>query len=306
MPIEYRHIKTVASGFAAQLSHCTLCPRGCGVDRLAGERGYCRTGPGPEISGFEPHFGEEGCLTGSRGSGAVFFTGCNLECVFCQTFEISQLHQGTVISTEELSEIMLALQDEGCHNLNLVTPTHQIAAIVDALGRGAARGFDLPVVYNSSGYESVETLKALVGLVDIYLPDFKVWEEEAAERHLGAEDYPAVTREAIKEMHRQVGDLVLDENGLARRGILVRHLVLPEGLAGTAEILRFIHQEISPATWVNLMGHYHPCGRAEAFPPLDRPLRRAEFDAALTMAREIGLSRLDETHRPLLSLLLRA
>lgn len=302
--IKADRVSEAARTLKARLSACNLCPRGCSVDRTAGELGFCQTGSAPEVSGYEPHFGEEGCLVGKRGSGAIFFTGCNLACVFCQTFEISQLHQGTAITTQALANIMLSLQAKGCHNVNLVTPTHQVAAIAEALEIAVEKGFDLPVVYNTSGYEAMETLRALEGFVDIYLPDFKVWDKEVAARFLGARDYPAVAKASLKEMHRQVGDLVPDAQGLARRGLLVRHLVLPEGLSGTAEVLRFIYEEISSNTYLNIMGHYHPYGRAGEFPPLDRPLRRREFEEALAAAREIGFERLDETHLPLLELLL--
>jgi len=258
----------------------------------------------PRVAGYEPHFGEEACLVGKHGSGAIFFSGCHLGCVFCQTYEISQEALGEEISYEALAEIMLALEKQGVHNLNLVSPSHQVWAMVKALEIAREKGLRLPVVYNTGGYDSVETLRALEGLVDIYLADFKVWDGEVAARLLKAPDYPEVARAALKEMHRQVGDLELNEQGLARRGLLVRHLVLPEGLAGTEEILRFLREEISPRTYLNLMGHYHPAGKAENYPPLDRPLKRSEFEEALELARKLGLSRLDKTHWALLALIL--
>ncbi len=256
------------------------------------------------MAGYEPHFGEEACLVGEKGSGAIFFSGCNLGCVFCQTYEISHEAVGTEISYEGLAEIMLELQEKGCHNLNLVTPSHQVWAILKALELAFKRGFRLPIVFNTGGYDKVETLKALEGIVDIYLADFKIWDEEIAARLLKAKDYPSVAREALKEMHRQVGDLELDENGLAKRGLLIRHLVLPEGLAGTEQVLRFIKEEISPNTYLNIMGHYHPAGEASGYPPLDRTLRRREFEEAVEMARKLGFSRLDKTHWALLPLIL--
>jgi len=241
---------------------------------------------------------------GEKGSGAIFFTGCNLGCVFCQTFEISQEGQGTEITEEQLAWIMMELQRQGCHNLNLVTPSHQVPAIVRALDLACKQGFTLPVVFNTSSYDKVEVLRALEGVVDIYLADFKVWDREVAAKYLKAPDYPEVAKVAIKEMFRQVGNLVVDERGLAQRGLIVRHLVLPERLAGTEEILRFLKEEVSPKVHLNLMGHYHPAGRAADFPPLDRPLRRQEYEEALTWAKKLGFENLDETHRGLLELIL--
>ncbi len=286
-----------------QLSPCLLCPRECKVNRAQGELGLCKTGLWPKVAGYEPHFGEEACLVGEKGSGAVFFSGCNLGCVFCQTYEISHEAVGAEISYEGLAEIMLELQEKGCHNLNLVTPSHQVWAIIKALELAYKQGFHLPVVFNTGGYDKVETLKALEGVVDIYLADFKVWDEDIAARLLKAGDYPAVARKALKEMYRQVGDLEFDERGLAKRGLLVRHLILPEGLAGTEQILRFIKDEISPNTYLNLMGHYHPAGEAFRYPPLDRTLRRREFEEAVEIARKLGFSRLDKTHWALLPLI---
>ncbi len=289
-----------------KLSSCDICPRVCGVNRLEDQKGFCKTGSRPEVSGYEPHFGEEACLVGKKGSGAIFFTGCNLSCVFCQTFEISQLHQGAVISDRALADIMLELREQGCHNLNLVTPSHQVASIVKALEIAISRGFDLPVVYNTGGYDSVETLELLEGIVDIYVPDFKVWDKDVAARIIGARDYPEVAKMAIKEMHRQVGELVLDQDGLAKKGLLVRHLVLPGGLSGTEKVLEFIVNEVSKDTYLNLMGHYHPYGLANDHPPLDRNLYKEEFMSALKLCDSLGLKRLDTTHHGLLDLILRS
>ena len=286
------------------LSSCRLCPRECGVDRTAGERGKCNLPAGPVVSGYEPHFGEEACLVGQGGSGAVFFTSCNLFCVFCQTWEISREGRGREITGEELAKIFLELKALGCENLNLITPTPQIPAILEALERALGEGFDLPVIYNTGGYEKVEVLKALSGVVDIYLPDFKVWDSEVAERLLGARDYPEVARKAIKEMYRQVGLLRLDERGLARKGLLVRHLVLPEELSGTAEVMRFLVQEISPEVTVNLMGHYHPAGEAHRYPPLDRGILKIEWQKAIEKAQKAGIFNFDRTHWALLPLIL--
>ncbi len=281
-----------------------MCPRSCKIDRFAGEKGFCKVGILPRIAGYEPHFGEEACLVGEKGSGAVYFSGCNLGCIFCQTYEISHQALGEDISYERLASIFLELQEKGVHNLNLVSPSHQVYAIVKALERARVQGFSLPVVYNTGSYDSVETLRVLEGLVDVYLADFKVWDEDIAARLLKARDYPAVARKAIKEMHRQVGDLSLDAKGLAKKGLLVRHLILPEGLAGTKEILLFLREEVSLNTYLNLMGHYHPAGEALDYPPLDRPLKRQEFEEAVAWARALGFSRLDKTHWALLALIL--
>ncbi|MBX6423941.1 radical SAM protein [Thermosulfurimonas sp. F29] len=286
------------------LSRCRLCPWECGVDRAAGERGRCGLPAGPVVSGYEPHFGEEACLVGKGGSGAVFFTGCNLFCVFCQTWEISREGRGREIGAAELAGIFLELQEQGCENLNLITPTPQIPAILEALVLALEKGFSLPVVYNTGGYERVEVLRELAGVVDIYLPDFKVWDPEVAERILGARDYPERAREAIREMYRQVGNLVCDERGVARRGLLVRHLILPGGLAGTYEIMRFLVKEVSKEVTVNLMGHYHPEGEAHHYPPLDRPLWIREWQKALFEVKKAGIFKIDQTHWKLLGIIL--
>ncbi len=283
---------------------CRLCPWECGVNRAAGEQGRCALPLEPVVSGYEPHFGEEACLVGERGSGAVFFTGCNLFCVFCQTWEISRERKGQEISVEELADIFEELQRQGCENLNLVTPTPQILAILEALELVLARGFHLPVIYNTGGYERVETLRALEGVVDIYLPDFKVWDPEVAERILGARDYPEVVRRALKEMYNQVNGLEVDSRGVAIKGLLVRHLVLPEGLAGTGQVMRFLAEEISPEIHVNLMGHYHPVGEAERLFPLNRPLWKKEWQKAIEEAHKAGIFNLDRTHWPLLDIIL--
>jgi len=271
-----------------QMSRCNLCPRRCGVPRLGGKTGYCGIGAEPAISSFGPHFGEESVLVGRGGSGTVFFTGCNLRCVYCQNYDISHLRNGQTISVEELAEIFLRLQAGGCININLVTPTHQIAAIVEALEQAKAKGLRRPIVYNSSGYDLPETLALLEGMIDIYMPDMKYADSEAAGRYSDAPDYPQVNRAAVKEMHRQVGDLVL-ENGIAVRGLLVRHLVLPGGLAGSEQIFDFLAEQISPHTAVNVMDQYRPCFRASQYPPLNRRPTEEEVGAALSYARQKGL-----------------
>jgi len=275
------------------LKNCTLCPRNCRVDRTAGKRGFCRTGDRPFISSWNPHFGEERPLVGMFGSGTIFFGYCNLGCVFCQNWTISHKGEGAETSFEALADVMLDLQRMGCHNINLVTPTHQMPMILRSLAIAAGEGLRVPVVYNCGGYESLEAIRLLDGVVDIYMPDFKYADPAAAFCFSEAKDYPAVAKAVIKEMHRQVGDLVMDKAGIATRGLLVRHLVLPENVAGTAEVARFIAEEISKNTYVNIMDQYHPCYKANEHPPLNRRITNKEFAEAVSLALKAGLSRLD-------------
>ena len=277
----------------AILNDCQLCPRRCRVDRLRGETGMCRTASEAVVSSHGPHFGEEAPLVGLRGSGTIFFTYCNLRCMFCQNYSISQLGQGRVATKGEIAKMMLSLQEQGCHNINLVTPTHVVPMILEALKIAAGLGLSIPLVYNCGGYESVETLELLDGIVDIYMPDMKYSDERNARRFSGVKDYPAVNRAAVKEMHRQVGDLQIDGRGVARRGLLIRHLVLPNGIAGTEGVVRFIAEEISRDTYLNVMAQYYPAHRAFKIPALSRPLQRPEFAEAVNLAREHGLERLD-------------
>ncbi|MCD5408858.1 radical SAM protein [Candidatus Bipolaricaulota bacterium] len=271
-------------------SPCRLCLRECGARRAEGERGSCRAGLTPWVSSFGPHFGEERVLVGRGGSGTIFFTGCNLHCVFCQNYEISQLCQGRKITTEELAAWMLHLQEIGCENINLVTPTHQAPQIVEALALAREEGLRLPIVWNCGGYESVEALKLLSGIVDIYMPDFKYGDSQLAARYSDAPGYFEAAGAALKEMHRQVGDLEV-RDGIARRGLLVRHLVLPGGLAGTDRVLRFIAEELSRDTFVNIMAQYYPTYRAWEHPELARRITPGEYRQALELARRLGLSR---------------
>ena len=276
---------------------CTLCPRKCKVDRLAGETGVCRTGEQAYVSSFNAHFGEEAPLVGRHGSGTIFFTHCNLLCLFCQNFDISHQGYGAEVSGEQLADIMLQLQNAGCHNINFVTPSHVVPQILRAVEIAAGAGLSVPLVYNSGGYDSIPTLKLLDGVVDIYMPDFKFWDPEVAKKTCDAEDYPETARQALKEMHRQVGDLVTDETGIARRGVLLRHLVLPHGLAGTRHVMRFIAKEISINTYVNIMPQYRPCGRANAIKELSQHLSQKDFNMALEEAMEEGIERLDSRRR---------
>lgn len=275
------------------LKSCILCPRACKVDRTAGERGFCKTGDQPYVSSWNPHFGEEAPLVGSHGSGTIFFTHCNLGCLFCQNWTISHLDEGNTISFKGMADIMITLQNYGCHNINFVTPTHQVPMILRSLEIAIEEGLKVPIVYNCGGYEALETLEILDGVIDIYMPDFKYADPGPAEKYSKAKDYPEVAKAAIKEMHRQVGDLVTDERGIALRGLLVRHLVLPEGLAGTEEVARFLVEEISPNTYTNIMAQYYPCYKAVEHPPLDRRLTHEEYRKAVKAARDAGLTRLD-------------
>jgi putative pyruvate formate lyase activating enzyme len=277
----------------AILKDCRLCPRGCRVDRLHGKTGVCRTASEVVVSSCGPHFGEEAPLVGRYGSGTIFFAHCNLGCLFCQNYSISQLGQGRVATTGELAKMMISLQERGCHNINLVTPTHVVPQIVAALEVAVGLGLSIPIVYNCGGYESVETLELLDGIIDIYMPDMKYSDERNARRFSGIRDYPAVNRAAVKEMHRQVGDLQVDDRGVARRGLLIRHLVLPNRIAGTEGVVRFIAQEISTDTYLNVMAQYHPARYALKIPALSRPLQRGEFLEAVNLARDYGLERLD-------------
>lgn len=285
------------------LDSCSLCPRRCGINRLRGEVGKCRTGRRAVVSSYGPHFGEEAPLVGRHGSGTIFFTHCNLRCIFCQNYTISQLGEGEAVTAEELARMMLSLQARGCHNINLVSPTHVVPQILESLEIAVAQGLSLPIVYNSGGYDSVETLELLDGVIDIYMPDMKYSDEKIAEQLSGVKGYPAMNRDAIKEMHRQVGDLQIDEKGIALRGLLVRHLVLPHGLAGTSEVVNFLAREISPNTYLNVMAQYRPCHKAFENPRLTRPLSKGEFLEAVELARRAGLHRLDVHHPAVLRLL---
>lgn len=282
---------------AARLTECTLCPRQCRVNRKAGEKGVCRTGERAIVASWHAHFGEEAPLVGKKGSGTIFFSRCNLLCNFCQNYDISHLGEGHELSDQELAAVMLELQATGCHNINFVTPSHVVPQILSALTIATENGLKIPLVYNSSGYDSLDTLKILDGLIDIYMPDFKFWDSSIATKTCQAPDYPEVTRRAIIEMHRQVGDLIIDDDGVAFSGLLVRHLVLPEALAGTGQVMTFIAEKVSKNTYVNIMSQYRPCGRAAEVEALNRSITDQEYIDALNHARAAGLSRLDRRRR---------
>jgi putative pyruvate formate lyase activating enzyme len=281
----------------AILESCVLCPRKCKVNRLEGETGFCRTGRHATVSSYGPHFGEEAPLVGRYGSGTIFFAYCNLLCVFCQNHEISHGGEGDEVGLETLAEIMIGLQNRGVHNINFVTPSHVVPQILEALPLAIENGLHVPLVYNSGGYDSVETLKLLEGIFDIYMPDLKFSRDIPSTFYCKAPDYPEVVQKALKEMHRQAGDLVTDEKGHAQRGLLVRHLVMPEDIAGTKQAVRFLAQEVSKNTYVNIMDQYRPCGDISRFPELSRPITREEFQEALDVARSEGITRLDNRQR---------
>ncbi len=293
---ESGEIERRAEESLAGLASCRVCPWDCEIDRLKDEKKVCRTGRYARVSSHFPHFGEEDCLRGWRGSGTIFFAWCNLRCVFCQNFDISQKEAGVEVTPERLAELMLELQDTGCHNINFVTPEHVVPQILEALPYAIRGGLRLPIVYNTSAFDSLESIRQMDGIVDIYMPDFKYWDEEKARRYVKSPCYPEAARAAIREMHRQVGDLTVDEQGLARRGVLLRHLVMPDGLEETREIMRFVATEISPDTYVNMMGQYYPAGKVseEKYEEINRRTDGQEMSEAFQFASDAGLHRFDE------------
>lgn len=295
------YLKTRESGQLAKkikeaseiLKKCVLCPRRCGVDRTSGKLGICKTGMNAFVSSYGPHFGEEEPIVGENGSGTIFFTHCSLRCVFCQNYEISIEGKGFEMEDERLAYIMMELQNEGCHNINLVTPSHVVPQILRAIDLACEMGLSIPIVYNTSGYDSMETLRLLDGVIDIYMPDFKFWNPESSKMACNAPDYPEITRQALKEMHRQTGDLKTGDSGLARRGLLIRHLVMPGMIDETEAIMDFIAKEISKTTYVNIMPQYRPAGEAESIPEFNRMITGEEYRTALDAAVSSGLERLD-------------
>lgn len=275
----------------ALLTQCTLCPRACRVNRTNGELGYCNAGYRLRVSGIHPHYGEENVLVGTYGSGTIFLTHCNLGCLYCQNYEISHLGIGQLITEQEFATSMLRLQELGCHNINFVSPTHYTPQILNALRIAIKQGLRIPLVYNCGGYESSRTIELLEGIVDIYMPDIKYSDPAVAKRYSNAPDYFEVAKAAVKEMHRQVGDLALDERGIAVRGLLIRHLVLPQGLAGSREVFKFIATELSTESYVNIMPQYRPIFRASEYRELNRGITRHEYQDAVTCAKQWGLHR---------------
>jgi len=281
------------AGLQEMMRECRLCPRDCRVDRLAGELGVCGVGCEPMVSSYGPHFGEEAPLVGRHGSGTIFLTGCNLKCIFCQNYDISHLRRGEEVTTASVSRMMLRLQAQACHNINWVTPTHQAPMLVEALASAMEQGLSVPVVYNCGGYESLDAIRLLDGIVDIYMPDVKYGDNDAGRQLSGVPDYWDRNREALAEMHRQVGDLQIDESGIATRGLLVRHLVLPENLARTEVVMQFL-ASLSKHTYVNVMAQYRPEYRAGEVPDLTRRITGQEYRAAAQAALDAELTRLDD------------
>ncbi len=277
------------------LKDCRLCPRDCGINRLE-EVGYCKVGVRAIVSSSHPHFGEEAPLVGQNGSGTIFFSSCNLRCIFCQNYEISHLMEGRKVSSRDLAGMMVGLQEMGCHNINFVTPSHVVPQILSGLVEAIEMGLNLPLVYNTGGYDLVSTLKLLDGVIDIYMPDLKFDDEKISNQFSCSPDYPEVSKAAVVEMHRQVGDLFIDDRGVAKRGLLVRHLLMPKGYAGTRGIMRFLAQQISKNTYVNIMDQYHPYGEIKKYPGLMGWITRDQFEEAIEIARQEGISRFDKVY----------
>ena len=273
------------------LSECVLCPRLCKANRLKGELGYCKAGAKTVVSSAFPHFGEEAPLVGSRGSGTIFLAHCNLRCIFCQNYEISHNGEGEPVETEQLVRFMLMLQQRGCHNINFVTPTHFVPQIIAALPKAIELGLNVPLVYNCGGYESLHVIKLLDAIFDIYMPDSKFVDQKYAKKYMNAPDYFPVLKQVLTEMHRQVGILKFDDNGIAYRGLLIRHLVMPEGIAGSSQVLSFISNELSEDSYVNIMSQYHPCYEAHYDNTINRRILSKEYSQAIERAKEVGLYR---------------
>ena len=275
----------------AILEDCRLCPRDCRKNRLKGEIGVCKAGAELMVSSVFPHFGEEPPLVGYFGSGTIFLTHCNLRCIFCQNYDISHSGEGKEVTTNEFADYMIYLQRLGCHNINFVTPTHFASQIISTLPKAIEMGLELPLVWNCGGYESVEVIKLLDGIVDIYMPDFKYSSSPSAKKYSKAPDYPDIVKEALREMHRQVGVLKMDNRGIAYRGLLIRHLIMPDGIAGTRDAMEFISKELSPDSYVNIMDQYRPCYKAFDHPEIARRITTEEYEDAVRFAREAGLHR---------------
>ena len=288
-----KRAKTAISLLAA----CNICPRNCTVNRLDGETGFCGTGRNALVASYNAHFGEESPLVGMHGSGTIFFSSCNLLCRFCQNYEISHLKEGVEVGPKQIATMMIQLQERGCHNINFVTPTHVVPQLLEALVIAVGLGLRIPLVYNSGGYDKKETLKMLDGIFDIYMPDFKFWDNHWADIYCKALDYKDVAVNAIKEMHRQVGDLVTDEQGIALKGLLLRHLVMPNDVAGTRDITHFIAKDISKETYINIMDQYRPCGEVRDDEVINRRLTAQEYREATDEAMNVGLQRLDQRER---------
>ncbi len=271
------------------LESCCICPRKCKIDRLNNQKGFCRTGLKPKVCSFMPHHGEEPPISGKRGSGAIFFSGCNMACVYCQNYEFSQLDEGREVELKDLADLMLQLQEMGCHNINLVTPTHVLPQTLKALSLAIPKGLSIPIVYNTGGYELPEIIKLLDGIVDIYLPDMRYADNEMAIKYSLAPEYPRLNQAALKEMLRQVGVARIDEEGIIARGVIIRHLVLPNNISGTDKIMRFIAEELSKDTYVSLMSQYFPCYKADKLKDISRRITFEEYEEAKATMEKYGL-----------------
>jgi putative pyruvate formate lyase activating enzyme len=292
MNIEQSELQQRASRLTTRLASCDICPRVCRVNRLEDELGYCHSGALPIIASYCAHRGEEPAISGMRGSGTIFFANCNLRCAFCQNYQISQdwrKQRTNEVSIERLAEMMLELQAQGCHNINFVSPSHFVPQIVAALAAAVPKGLKIPLVYNTNAYDSLQTLKELAGIIDIYLPDIKYTSDAMAKKYSDADDYVSVSRAAIKEMFRQTGELLLDDDDIARRGTIVRHLILPRDAAGSAEALKWLAREVSPEVTISLMSQYHPTHNAARFPEINRHITQGEYDEVLKAMEEAGL-----------------
>ncbi|MGE5307670.1 MAG: radical SAM protein [Deltaproteobacteria bacterium] len=287
--MDKNRLHKAAAKAVKMLEKCEICPRRCGVNRLKDERGFCRTGSKAIVYSYMAHHGEEPPVSGEKGSGTVFFSNCNMSCCYCQNFQFSQTGQGRELSDEELASLMLELQKNGCHNINFVTPTHVIPQILSALEIAAGRGLKVPLVYNTGGYELPEMIELLEGIIDVYLPDMRYSDPAMALKYSGARDYPTYNRPSVKEMHRQVGIAQMDDTGIIKQGLIVRHLVLPNNIAGTAEVMKFLAKEVSTETYVSLMSQYFPCHLASKFPGLERRPTKEEFEAAEIAMETAGL-----------------
>lgn len=304
LKLSKKQLKTKAENAWQLLNPCHVCPRECGVDRAHDEKkGFCKTGEKPRVYSTHPHFGEESCLVGERGSGTIFFSSCNLACVYCQNYEISQIRLGQEIEIKDLSEMMLDLQKQGCHNINFVTPTIWVPQIIKALILARDKGLKIPLVYNTGSYDRVKTLKLLDRIIDIYMPDIKYSDSKIALKYSLVPNYWLVVKKAIREMHRQVGDLKINQKGLATQGLLIRHLVLPNKIAGTKKVMKFI-ATLSKHTYINIMDQYHPANKTNLYSEINRRITPFEFNHALEIAKKHGLHRFDKKQiRPFLKFL---
>lgn len=282
-------LKKITEEAFASLEYCQICPRKCKVNRLKGQTGFCRTGLNARVCSFMPHHGEEPPISGANGSGTIFFSNCNMACAYCQNYQFSQSGEGREVDFNEIAGFMLQLQEMGCHNINLVTPTHVMPQILKALGAAVIKGLNIPLVYNTGGYELVEMIKLLEGIVDIYLPDMRYAEAEMAGKYSSAPDYPELNRAAVKEMHRQVGIAKINKTGIIERGLIIRHLVLPDNISGTNKIMKFIAQEISTDTYISLMSQYQPYHKAAQFKELSRRIFYQEYEEAKSAMEKYGL-----------------